>query len=298
MKLGLCCISISLQEQGHKFRKMTYSRFKSLPRKDALQTLSERILNNLRVTNKIIRFCYEKNISSYRMSSDLLPVINHPDVNLDLEQLPNSLDIFNELNRIKKTIKSTKIKVTAHPSEYISLTSDNDNVIRNSITDLKAHARLFDLVGLPRSYKAPLNIHCRKDGDAEQISSKFMSNFKKLPNSVKSRLVLEVNDNKKGVWSVKNLCKFFNQRHGIPITFDNLHHSFCNHDASEEEAFNMAYSTWKKYCITPVFHYSEGVDGTRKHAEYAKKLPNNYGKDVFWEVELKGKDLAIFKMMK
>lgn len=298
MKLGLCCISISLQQKGHKFQKMTYSRFKSLPREEALVTLSDRIRNNLKVTNEIMRFCVRRGISSYRMSSDLLPVINHPDVNIKLQDLPNSLDIFDEANRIKKTIKQTGLKVTAHPSEYISLTSDNDNVIRNSITDLKAHADLFDLVGLPKSYDAPLNIHCRKDGDPEEISSKFMSNFKKLPHSVKSRLVLEVNDNRKGVWSIKNLCKYFNQRHGIPITFDNLHHSFCNHDTTEEEAFNMAHDTWKKYGFTPVFHYSEGVDGTRKHADYADKLPNNYGKDVFWEVELKAKDLAIFKMLK
>lgn len=298
MKLGLCCISLCLQKQGLKFQKMTYSRFKSLPREEALFILSERIINNLKVTNEIIRFCYQNKISSYRMSSDLFPVINHPDVNLKLHQLPNNLDIYNQANRIKKTIQQTGIKVTAHPSEYISLTSENERVVNNSISDLKAHATLFDLVGLPRSYDAPLNIHCRKDGDPEEISSRFISNFKKLPHSVQSRLVLEVNDNKKGVWSIKNLCKYFHQRHGIPITFDNLHHSFCNHDTTEEEAFNMAHDTWKKYGFTPVFHYSEGVDGTRKHADYANELPNNYGKDVFWEVELKAKDLAIFKMLK
>jgi len=277
---------------------MTYSRFKSLPREEALLTLSDRILNNLKVTNEIMRFCSRNKISSYRMSSDLIPVINHPDVNIKLEDLPNSLDIYNEANRIKKTIKQTGLKVTAHPSEYISLTSDNENTIKNSITDLKAHADLFDLVGLPRSYDAPLNIHCRKDGDPEEISTKFMSNFKRLPSSVKSRLVLEVNDNKKGMWSIKNLCEFFNKRHGIPITFDNLHHSFCNHEIPEKEAFNMAHDTWKQYGSTPVFHYSEGVDNTRKHAEYAEGLPDSYGKDVYWEVELKGKDLAIFKMLK
>lgn len=277
---------------------MTYSRFKALPRNEALATLSDRIANNFKVTNKIIKFCFSNSISSYRMSSDLTPVIHHPDVNLKLEDLPNSKNIFDQIKKVKKTIQQTSIKVTAHPSEYISLTSEKESVIKNSITDLKAHADLFDLIGLPRSYDAPLNIHCRKDGDPEEISSRFMSNFKRLPISVRSRLVLEVNDNKKGIWSVKNLCKFFNKRHGIPITFDNLHHSFCNHDTTEEEAFNMAYETWKPYNATPVFHYSEGVDGTRKHAEYAEKLPNSYDKDVFWEVELKGKDLAILKMMK
>ena len=189
MKLGLCCISTSLKKQGLKFQKMTYSRFKSLPRDEALSILSDRILNNLQVTNKIIKFCYDNKMSSYRMSSDLFPVINHPDVNISLDQLPASFYIFNELSSIRKTIKETKLKITAHPSEYISLTSENEKVIQNSITDLKTHANLFDWLDLPKSYEAPLNIHCRKDGDPEEISSRFMSNFEKLPYEVATLLI-------------------------------------------------------------------------------------------------------------
>jgi len=57
---------------------------------------------------------------------------------------------------------------------------------------------------------------------------------------------------------------------------------------------DMAHSTWN---TTPVFHYSEGIDGTRKHADYALHSPPDYDKEVFWDVELKAKDLAIFKML-
>ena len=54
MKLGLCCIALGLREKGHKFQSMTYSRFRALPRQEALQTLSDRILNNFKVTKEII----------------------------------------------------------------------------------------------------------------------------------------------------------------------------------------------------------------------------------------------------
>ncbi len=294
MRLGLCCISLRLQEEGHKFQTMTFSRFSALPRQQALEILSARIVNNFLVTEKIIRYCKASGFSSYRLSSTLAPVINHPDVNLKFQDLPNASLIFESLSSIAKAVKETGLKISAHPSEYISLTSPEEKVISNSIADLSSHAELFDLIGLPQSYDAPLNIHCRQDGDPETVSSSFLKNFDKLPDNVKNRLVLEVNDNKEGAWSVKNLHKFYYQRANIPVTFDNLHHSFCHHDVPEREAMDMAHSTWN---TAPVFHYSEGIDGTRKHADYALHSPPDYDKEVFWDVELKAKDLAIFKML-
>lgn len=294
MRLGLCCISLRLQEEGHKFQTMTFSRFSALPRQQALEVLSARILNNFLVTEKVIRYCKASGFSSYRLSSDLTPVINHPSVDVKLQDLPNAAAIFESLSSIAKAVKETGLKISAHPSEYISLTSPKEEVIANSTRDLASHAELFDLIELPQSYEAPLNIHCRQDGDPEAISSSFLKNFDKLPDNVKNRLVLEVNDNKEGIWSIANLHKFYYQRANIPVTFDNLHHSFCHHNVPEREAMDMAYETWK---TTPVFHYSEGIEGSRKHADYATGLPRAYISDIFWDVELKGKDLAILKML-
>ena len=187
---------------------MTFSRFSALPRQQALEVLSGRILNNFLVTEKIIRYCKASGFSSYRLSSDLTPIINHPSVNLKLQDLPNASLLFESLSSISKAVKETGLKISAHPSEYISLTSPKEEVISNSTRDLSSHAELFDLIGLPQSYDAPLNIHCRQDGDPEAVSSSFLKNFDKLPDNVKNRLVLEVNDNKEGVWSIKNLHKF------------------------------------------------------------------------------------------
>ena len=273
---------------------MTFSRFSALPRQQALEVLSARILNNFLVTEKIIRYCKVSGFSSYRLSSDLTPIINHPSVDLKLQDLPNASLIFESLSSISKAVKETGLKISAHPSEYISLTSPKEEVISNSTRDLSSHAELFDLIGLPQSYDAPLNIHCRRDEDPEIISNDFIRNYDKLPHNVKSRLVVEVNDNKDGVWSVKNLYKYFYQKARIPVTFDNLHHSFCHHGVPEREAIDMAYETWK---TIPVFHYSEGIEGSRKHADYATGLPMAYSSDIFWDVELKAKDLAILKML-
>lgn len=294
MNLALCCISNVLAERGLKFQTMTYTRFAALPRADALRILSERILNNFIVTNATIQHCADNGIAGYRLSSSLTPVIDHPDVNLALQDLPNWSDLSVALDTIAATIKRTGVRVSAHPSEFISLTSENPTVISNSIRDLTSHAQLFDLIGLPQNYLSPLNIHCRQDGDPAVISQRFLSNFNRLPQSVRSRLVLEVNDNVDGVWSIKNLFQHFFLTAGIPVTYDSLHRQFCNHGNDDLTDFNLAYSTWP---VTPLFHYSEGIDGTRKHADMPQYTPNSYDKNVYFDVELKSKDLAIFKIL-
>jgi len=53
MSYNLCCISKSLASEGHKFQTMTWARFSKLPREEAVKTVSERTLNNIRVTKSL-----------------------------------------------------------------------------------------------------------------------------------------------------------------------------------------------------------------------------------------------------
>ena len=294
MNLSLCCISNILAEQGHKFRTMTFKSFSSKEREESLEKLSGIIINNFNTAEKIVRHCKENNIQGYRLSSDLCPVIKHPDVMLALEDLPNYSEIDKSIKDLSLAIKETEIRVSAHPSEYITLTSDDDIKINHSIVDLELHAEIFDRLELSKSYYNPLNIHIRKEGDAKDLSQTFIKNFERLSESVKSRLVLENNDTG-NTWTVKNLKKYIYNEHGIPVTFDNLHHEMLNHDVSHYDAFFEAYSTWN---CTPIFHYSEGKNGTRAHSDMAANLPENYDKDVLFDVELKSKDYAILDILK
>ena len=110
MKLGLCCISLKLKEQGYGFQTMTYKRFSSLPRDEALSILGDRILNNLKVTNQTIRFCSENNYV-YRVSSDIFPLITFDEANVNLEDLPTHDEIQDEFDNISQTIIDTNVRV-------------------------------------------------------------------------------------------------------------------------------------------------------------------------------------------
>ena len=293
MNLSLCCISNILAEQGHKFRTMTFKSFSSKERAESLEKLSGIIINNFNTAEKIVRHCKENNIQGYRLSSDLCPVIKHPDVMIGLEDLPNYNIIEKSINDLSAAIKETGIRVSAHPSEYITLTSDDPIKVQHSIIDLELHAEIFDRLELAQSYYNPLNIHIRKEGEAKDLSDTFMSNYNKLSDSVKKRLVLENNDTG-NTWTVNNLIKYFFEPHGIPVTFDNLHHEMLNHDVSHKDAFYAALSTWP---VIPIFHYSEGKNGTRAHRDMAEDLPVHYDEDVLIDVELKNKDYAILDIL-
>jgi UV DNA damage endonuclease len=272
---------------------MTFKSFSSKDRSESLEKLSGIIINNFNTSEKIVRHCAASGIKGYRLSSDLCPVIKHPDVMLGLEDLPNYSDIDNSIKDLSNTIKETGIRVSAHPSEYITLTSDDPIKVQHSIIDLELHAEIFERLELDRSYYNPLNIHIRKEGDAKDLSDTFMSNYDKLSDAVKKRLVLENNDTG-NTWTVNNLIKYFFEPHGIPITFDNLHHEILNHDVSHKDAFYAALSTWP---VSPIFHYSEGKNGTRAHSDMAENLPVHYDEDVMFDVELKNKDYAILDIL-
>ena len=295
MNLSLCCISNMLAEEGHKFRTMTFKSFSSKSKEESLEKLSGIVANNFSVSEKIIRHCAAIGIKGYRVSSDLLPVINHPEVNVALEDLPNFGFINYEILKLKKAIEETGIRVSAHPSEYISLTSEDDKVINNSIKDLEQHAEIFERLGLDRSHNNPLNIHIRKEGDPDQLCNIFMKNFERLSDGVKSRLVLENNDTGT-TWDVVTLKKYFYRNHNIPVTFDNLHHKMLNKGVSHCDAFFDAYETWND--TIPIFHYSEGKNNGRAHKDMADELPENFGKEVLFDVELKSKDIAILDILR
>lgn len=291
MRYGLCCISLKLKEQGFGHQTMTYKRFSSLPREEALEILGSRIQNNLMVTDKTIEFCAENNYV-YRVSSDIFPLITYDEANVNLEDLPNYDLIQDEFDNIQKTISNTGVRVSAHPSEFNSLSSLSDKVVEKTITELNFYSSFFDRIGLPADTRSPMNFHIHNNnGTREEISHRFYNNFKRLDENCQKRITIE-NDDKLNCWSVKELVDIFHPITRIPICFDYLHHKCHSDNLSEVEAINMCYDTWQ---TRPLFHYSESAPGNnpRKHADYAVNPIDTYGLEFDLDIEIKQKDIAI-----
>lgn len=296
MKYSLCCISLKLQDQEHpvKFQTMTYKRFSSLPRDEALSILGERILNNMLATNSIIQYCSENDLQ-YRISSDLFPLITYDEANIDLTDLPNHDDIQDSFDQIEQTISSTNVRVSCHPSEFNVLASTNEKAVEKTITELNFYSSFMDRIGCPADYRSPMNMHIHnKNGSYSEIIERFTKNFNRLDDNCKNRLVIE-NDDKLNCWSVKELIDIFHPSTRIPITFDYLHYKCHPGGLNENEAVNLCYATWNGF--KPLFHYSESREGNnpRAHADYAVNSFNTYNLDFDIDFELKMKDYAILQ---
>ena len=300
--LGYACINMGLNSQP-KSKRITTNR--SMIRRTFLDKglpyASELALQNCLDLEKIIQWNEDNDIKFYRMSSDILPWHSE----YELEQLPDFAAIAESLERAGNLARTCGQRITTHPGPFNKLTSPTPHVVANTIVDLENHGRIFDLMGLPRSPYAKINIHVGAHYNNKPMAiDNFCRNFERLSESVRSRLTVE-NDDKASLYSTKELYEDVYSRIGIPIVFDYHHHKFCTGGLSEQEALELAISTWPDD-ITPVVHYSESrseeqLDESIKpqaHSDLIKELPNTYGNDVDIMVEAKHKELAIEGFMK
>lgn len=295
MNLGYACINMTMQKQVSTNRTMMKRTFEA----KGMDYVSELALLNSKDIIKILEWNRQHGIKLFRLSSSIIPWGN----NIDITQLKDYKEIKSELKKAGDFAKFWDMRITCHPGPFVVLTSPKDSVVDNAISDLEMHAKLFDMMELSKTPYNKINIHCNGVyGDKVIAMDRFCENFKKLSSSVRKRLTVE-NDDKASMYSVKDLI-YIHKKIGIPIVFDYHHHQFCTGDLSEQQALELAVSTWPKD-IKPIVHYSESKalhenDTKQKpqaHSEYINSLPNTYGIEVDCMVEAKAKELAILPFL-
>jgi UV DNA damage endonuclease len=260
--------------------------------KEGISRSSDLALQNAKDLVEIIKWNERNGFKLFRMSSDLVPWASE----FKLSDMPDYTKFSNVLKGAGTLAKSYGQRITSHPGPFNVLVSPNDRVVDNTIRDLSIHGEHFDLMGLERSHQNPINIHCNGVyGDKMSAMNRFITNFKRLPESVQSRLVVE-NDDKASMYSVKDLM-YLHEHIGIPITFDYHHHKFNTGGLSEQEALELAMSTWGDY--KPLVHYSESrlleQEGVKAqaHSDFIYSEINTYGHSLDIEVEAKMKELTV-----
>ena len=254
---------------------------------------------NVADLSAILKWNVENGIKFFRLSSELFPWASE----YKFTDLPQYQSISKLLSIAGEFAKKNELRITSHPGPFNVLVSPRENVVENTITDLRIHGEMFDMLGLSRTPFNKINIHCNGVyGDKISAMDRFCKNFERLPKSVQTRLTVE-NDDKASRYSVIDLM-YIHKRIGIPIVFDYHHHKFCTGDLSEQEALELAISTWPDG-IKPIVHYSESKslhEGDEKiklqaHSDYIHKLPNLYNNDVDIMVESKAKELSILPFL-
>jgi UV DNA damage endonuclease len=299
MNLGYACINMTLGEQTPKITT-NRSMVKKTFHQKGISYASELALQNSRDLFEIIKWNVANNIKVFRISSDMMPWASEYNV----EDMPDYTKISNILKGCGTYARENGLRLTSHPGPFNVLVSPNPKVVENTIKDLELHGKIFDLLGLDLTPYNKINIHCNGVyGDKISAMDRFCSNFEKLSDSVKKRLTVE-NDDKASMYSVSDLM-YIHKKIGIPIVFDYHHHQFCTGDLSEQQALELALTTWP-VGIKPIVHYSESKAlheensklKPQAHSDYIKQLPNTYGLAVDIMVEAKAKELAILPFIK
>ena len=299
INLGYACINTKLSGLP-KSKRITTNRtmIKRTFQQKGIKYASELALANVRDLKKIIQWNEDHNIKFYRMSSEMFPWASE----YNIEDLPDFEKIARIMGEAGDLANKYGQRLTTHPGPFNKLASPKEKVVLATITDLEIHGKMMDLLKQPRSPWAKINIHVGAAyGDKPMALGNFNRNFERLSDAVKTRLTVE-NDDKKSLYSTKELYEEVYQKIGTPIVFDYHHHKFCDGDLREQDALALALSTWGQ--TKPVVHYSQ----SRCEEHNDNKIRENAHSDSYWTpfnphgfifdcmLEAKHKEQALFKM--
>ena len=293
MKIGYACINSTLQTAGgittnRGMRQKTFN-------EKGLNYVSELALQNVKDLRTIVKWNEEMSIKLFRMSSDLFPWMTL----YNFEDLPDYDTISDILIAIGHLSHEYNQRLTFHPSHFNALGSPNPVVVEKTIKELNKHSQIMDLIGLTISPYNKINIHVGGAyGDKESTLKRWVENYNKLDYNTRKRLTIE-NDDKANMYSVKELYEGIYKKCKIPIVFDYYHHKFCTGGLTEQEALELAASTW--HGITPCTHYSESrrkehLDESIKaqaHSDLINGPIETYGNNIDVVIEAKHKELAV-----
>ncbi len=287
IKVGYPCIN-------HSIGCKTDSRFKlkNYSKERLLQTVN----NNLSCLLKVLNFNLDNNIYFFRISSDTIPFASHPICKVNWKE--EFKDIFEQIG---KFINKNKIRISMHPDQFVILNTDNRKILKNSIRELIYHCELLDALNLDETAKVQIHVG-GVYGNKDLSIKKFILNYKRLPEIIKKRLVIE-NDDKN--YSVKDCLKIYEEI-GIPVVFDTLHHEALNNGENIREAMLICFKTWNNKDGMPMIDYSQQEKG-KKPGTHSKTINIKKFKSFIEKVkdlnfdmmlEIKDKEKSALKALK
>ena len=290
IRLGYACVPVTIDETSS--HTLTYTSYKKLGPMANIK-LDKVIKSNFEALENILKYNIKNDISFFRMTSELLPLFNHPDVHYDF---------FNQYKdnyqKIGQIIKQNKLRLDMHPSAYTVLNSVNRVVVDNTINILNSYQKMYEYMGI--NSVVVLHVGSKVNGKRESIK-RFIDNFYKLDKKVQNLIVIENDDKSFNTRNVLNLCKKINR----PMVLDYHHFKINKNNEKIEDYIEEIFSTWK---TTPKIHFSSPKDkkNKRSHHDYIDsddfidflEKVKFVNKDFDVMIEAKQKDEALFRLIR
>ncbi|WP_374055250.1 UV DNA damage repair endonuclease UvsE [Rossellomorea sp. FM04394] len=296
VRLGFVANSLSLWDASPA-KTMTYKRYSELPKEERMDRLKEVTKLNLEHTKRILYLCAAHEIEVYRLSSSLVPLATHPEVEWDFHS-----PFKNEWTELGGLIKKFGIRASFHPNQFTLFTSPRQHVTDNAVKDMVYHYRMLEYMGIEKD--SVINIHIGGSyGDKDETLVRFHENLKDLPTDVKGIMTLENDDKTYTVEETLAVC----QKENIPMVLDIHHHEANLSEKPLEDYLEAIFTTWEKRDLVPKIHISspKSEKAFRSHADLVDagfvegffKTLKTFDRDVDLMIEAKHKDLAMLKLI-
>ncbi|MDQ2832166.1 MAG: UV DNA damage repair endonuclease UvsE [Acidobacteriota bacterium] len=187
-------------------------------------------------------------IHMYRMSSDLAPYATHP----TMPQFHSMVrDSAQDLATLGRLAREADIRLSFHPSQFIVLNSESDDLTQKSMADLDSQAEMLDLMEC--GPEAVLVVHVGGAyGDRASGRQRWISTWDRLSEPVRRRLVLENDDIR---YSSADVLAIHEQT-GVKCVFDYQHHwCFNPENLPIVETLTRFLKTWPEG-VRPKMHFS------------------------------------------
>ena len=197
---------------------------------------------------EIFAYLRKHRIHMYRMGSDLAPYATHP----TMPQFHSMVrDSAADLATLGRLARESDIRLSFHPSQFIVLNSENDDLTRKSIADLDSQAEILDR--MEAGPEAILVVHVGGAyGDRASGCERWIRNWSRLSEPVQRRLVLENDDIR---FSAADVLKI-HESTGVKCVFDYQHHwCFNPEDLALVETLQRFTATWPAG-VRPKTHFS------------------------------------------
>lgn len=284
MKIGYPCINTSMGSKSNRtFRLKSYSE------KRLVKTVEE----NLKGLCDILHYNLRNNMLFFRITSDLVPFASHPVCEFDWKSF-----FSKDFSRLGRYIKDNNMRISVHPDQFIVLNSIHDNVLENSLRELRYHADVLDLLELDKSAKIQLHVG-GVYGDKLKSTERFIKRYNQLDAQIKKRLVIE-NDDKS--YTLAD-CLAISAETGVPVLFDVFHHELNNSGETLHDAFKKINPGWQDKDGIPMVDYSAWQPGKLrvKHADsltpdlFERFLKETEAYDFDIMLEIKDKEKSALK---
>lgn len=293
VRLGYVALSKTIEDTTS--HTMTYTSYISSNRDD--KKLDKIIRDNLSALSLLIDYNIKNNIHFYRLTSKLIPLATHKDVNFDY--LNKYID---EFDKIGKKIRLNNMRVDTHPDQFAVINSTRTEVIDNTNRILKYHYNMLKLLGIDPVII--LHVGSSEFGKEKSIT-RFINNFKKLEPCIQKSIIIENDDKIYDVNDVLDLCNKIN----VPFVLD-YHHHICNNMSNIDlkDYIPKIFATWGNKI--PKIHFSSPKSKLKKefrsHNDYIDVFsfiefinilkPFNINVDIM--IEAKEKDDALFRLVR